>query len=264
MFKIAVMSGKGGVGKSTISTQIALCLNGRGKKVGLVDLDVEGPNIARMLGIMDKKIEADKKVVKPLIYNDGIKVVSISSHPCIVGNNPVVWKGKAHREYIRQVIEDVDWGNLDYMVLDFPPGTGDAVIGLINVTKIDGLILVSAPSKLSTDNCEMVIKASNQLGIPILGMIENMSCFQCECTRKYYIFGESNAKELANKYGIKFYGEIPILPEIAKSFDEGRPYVYPLIHEVVDDIIDKDKGVSLITTLIDKVKSCFGGVGNGD
>ncbi|MCJ7816746.1 MAG: Mrp/NBP35 family ATP-binding protein [Candidatus Aenigmarchaeota archaeon] len=241
MFKTCVMSGKGGVGKSTIATQLAIGLANLGYDVGLVDLDVEGPNITRMLGIMDKKLEASPIHTKPYIYSPHLKVVSVASHPCITGNNPLVWTGKSHAKYVHIIMDNVDWGHLDHMVFDFPPGTGDAVMGLWETFEADGIVLVSAPSKLSTDNCELVIKVAHKLKAPILGLVENFSCFICECNRKHYIFGESNAKALAEKYNIKFYGEIPLLTELSSAFDNGKPYVFPLIYEVIDDIVSKNK-----------------------
>jgi len=249
------MSGKGGVGKTFVAAAIAQELVKRGWQTGLLDLDTDGPNQNRVLGIIDKEITTQGIQMKP-IEKDGLKVVSVGSHPCVIGNQPTVWRGEHRREFVRQCILNIDWGDIRWLVADYPPGLSDQIVSLKKHCPDSVAVLVSAPSRVSTDNCEAVVLAAQKLKVPILGIIENMAYFECQCGKRHYIFGKLQAKVLAEKYGLKYYGEIPINPEIAKANDEGRPVSHPIIGKVVDDIEALKRG--LWREVKDKLKGAIG------
>lgn len=227
---IAISSGKGGVGKSTVSTNLAIALANTGAKVGLLDADIYGPSIPLMFGLAGERpsmIELDGKDLIVPLEKYGVKVLSIGF--LIDPNQPVVWRGAMVTSTLKQFITDVDWGELDYLVLDLPPGTGDIHLTLVQTIPITGAIVVTTPQPVAIAD---VIKSIamfrlEQIKVPIIGIIENMSYFTPSelPDKKYYVFGKEGGKNLADNLEIPFLGEIPIEQVIREGGDEGSPAV---------------------------------------
>lgn len=221
--KIVVMSGKGGVGKSTISTNIAYGLALNGYKVGILDADIHGPNLPLMAGVEGQKLET----MEPLKINENLKMVSLSM---FVSNSdePVVWRGPAKTKAIRQMIGEVNWGEIDYLVVDLPPGTGDEPLAIAqNLGKIDGSVIVSTPQNVALMDARKSVKFSNMLHMPILGLVENMSGFVCpHCNEVTHIFKKDGGENACNELGLNLLGKIPLTPGIVESGDNGKPFIY--------------------------------------
>jgi ATP-binding protein involved in chromosome partitioning len=220
---ILVLSGKGGVGKSTVSTNIAYSLYMSGNKVGLLDADIHGPNIPLMLGIEGMKL-SDLRT--PYEISNNLKVASVSFF-LENAHNPVVLRGPAKTSTLLQLIEDVEWGDLDYMVVDLPPGTGDeALTAAQNLGNIDGVVIVTTPQTVSLLDTKKSINFAKKLDIPILGIVENMSGLVCpHCNEVVDVFKTGGGEEAAKDLGINFLGKIPLDPGIVHAGDEGKPYV---------------------------------------
>lgn len=223
---IAVASGKGGVGKSTVSTNIALALAKKGAKVGLLDADIYGPSIPTMLGVTDQKPgikEVDGKHKILPVESDGIKMMSIGF--LINELQAVVWRGPMVSSALRQFISDVIWGELDYLVLDLPPGTGDVHLTIAQIAPITGAVVVTTPQEVAAADARKAISMFNMDGvnIPILGIIENMAFFTPDelPDKKYYLFGQDGGKRLAEQFKVPFLGELPLIPAIGKKADLG-------------------------------------------
>ncbi|WP_417484638.1 Mrp/NBP35 family ATP-binding protein [Maricaulis salignorans] len=219
---IAVASGKGGVGKSTVAANLAVALARDGMKVGLLDADIYGPSAPRLFGITDapglRKTDAG---VQPITAH-GVKLVSIGF--VIKPGAPVVWRGPMVQGAIRQFMTDTDWGDLDVLILDMPPGTGDAQLAIAQDLPVDGAVIVSTPQDLALDDARKAIGMFEQTHIPILGIVENMSSFICpHCGENSDIFGHGGAKDEAERLGVAFLGEIPLHPQLRTSSDEGTP-----------------------------------------
>ncbi|WP_417496435.1 P-loop NTPase [Maricaulis sp.] len=219
---IAVASGKGGVGKSTVAANLAVALARDGMKVGLLDADIYGPSAPRLFGITDapglRKTDAG---VQPITAH-GVKLVSIGF--VIKPGAPVVWRGPMVQGAIRQFMTDTDWGELDVLILDMPPGTGDAQLAIAQDLPVDGAVIVSTPQDLALDDARKAIGMFEQTHIPILGIVENMSSFICpHCGENSDIFGHGGAKDEAERLGVAFLGEIPLHPQLRTSSDEGMP-----------------------------------------
>ncbi len=218
---IATTSGKGGVGKSTISTNIAIEL-GKRYKVGLLDADIYGPNIPTMLGIEGRSIGVNEnKKIEPIeVYN--IKVVSIGN--MMPPGKAIIWRGSLIHKAIQQLLEDVEWGDLDYLIVDLPPGTGDAQLTLTQSVPISTSIIVTTPQTVAMSDAEKAIDMFQSLKVPISGVIENMSYFICpHCGEKSYIFSEGGGKMLSKKFNIPFLGDVPINLSIREGGDTGKP-----------------------------------------
>ncbi|WP_375322997.1 Mrp/NBP35 family ATP-binding protein [Candidatus Karelsulcia muelleri] len=227
---IVIASGKGGVGKSTISANIALTISNLGFKVGLLDADLYGPSIPLMFDIENEKIsiieiENCKKILPIMKY--GIKILSIGFFSEL--NQAIVWRGPMASKAIKEFINESFWDKLDFLIVDLPPGTGDITLSLIQELNITGVILVSTPQIISLIDVRKSIAMFNlkQINVPIIGMIENMSFFSPKESpnKKYYLFGEEGVKKMAKYLKIKFLGEIPIIESIRKSSDFGCPIV---------------------------------------
>lgn len=222
---IAVSSGKGGVGKSTVATNIAVSLAQDGFKVGILDADVYGPNIPRMLGVDGESLQwNDKDKIIPSL-NFGVKIMSVGlTTPST--DTPLVWRSSVAISALIQFLEDVDWGELDYLIIDMPPGTGDVQLTMAQELKLSGAIIVTTPQMASIDDVSRAIMMFKDVGVKIFGLVENMSYFIAPDTKqKYDIFGSGRGAELSVKYGINFLGEIPIDMEIRENCDNGKPPV---------------------------------------
>ncbi len=220
---IAVGSGKGGVGKSTVSANIALALAAQGKKVGLLDADVYGPSQPRMLGVSGRPSTPDGKTILPL-RNYGVTVMSMGF--MLEDDQSVVWRGPMLMSALQQMLRQVQWGKLDYLIVDLPPGTGDVQLTLSQKTQVDGAVIVSTPQDVALIDAKKAIDMFTKLNVPLLGMIENMSTYICpNCDHEAHIFGHGGAKKEAGTLGIPFLGEIPLDIDIRTSSDGGTPIV---------------------------------------
>ncbi len=222
-----VLSGKGGVGKSTVAVNLALSLSGRNFSTGLLDTDVHGPSVPKLLGLSGQKLTGSNEGIVPLTCFDKLKVVSIGL--LIDGNEKaVIWRGPMKANVIRQFFSEVAWGDLDYLVVDSPPGTGDEPLSVAQVLPLDksSAVIVTTPQQVATIDVEKSITFCRQVGLPIAGIIENMSGFVCpHCGQGADIFSSGGGKRLAESFGIPFLGAIPLDPEIARSGDAEKPYV---------------------------------------
>jgi ATP-binding protein involved in chromosome partitioning len=224
---LVVLSGKGGVGKSTAAVNLALGLSLRGLKTGILDVDIHGPSIPKLLNLTGKRIEMGSGELLPLASYANISVVSMGLL-LDSDENPVIWRGPMKANMIREFIQHVAWGKLDYLVVDCPPGTGDEPLSIVQLlgNKARAVILTT-PQEVSTIDVEKCITFCRQLQLPIAGIIENMSGFICpHCGKETDIFSRGGGERLAQKYGVPFLGKIPLDPAIVQSGDEGRPYVY--------------------------------------
>ncbi len=223
--KIVVLSGKGGVGKSTVAVNLAASLAASGLKVGLLDVDIHGPSIPTMLGVESAKVEGDDKGHYP-VESHGIKVMSIGfllPHP----DNPVVWRGPVKMGVIKQFVEETVWGELDCLVIDSPPGTGDEPLTVCQVVEgLDGAVIVTTPQKVAAVDVRKSISFCNQLKLPVLGVVENMSGFACpHCGEITQILPAGGGREMALDMQVPFLGAIPMDPVVALSGDAGEAFV---------------------------------------
>ncbi len=229
-YVVAITSGKGGVGKSFIASNLALTLRILGYEVGLMDIDFHGPSAPKMLGIRGQRLIALSGGIQPAQGPLGLKVMSLD-FLLEDDDTPVIWRGPIKTTAIFQFITDVSWGNLDFLVIDMPPGTGDEAITVAQeIQKIDGVVFVTIPSEVSVLVVGRSIMFYKRLGKRPIGVVENMSAFYCPDTGKTYkIFGKGSGRILSEKYGIPLLAEIPLDPRISEANDEGRPYIlaYP-------------------------------------
>ena len=223
---IAIASGKGGVGKSTVSINIASAFSSIGKKVGILDADIHGPSIPHMLGLKGKPEVNNKKKIIPFEFGD-MKVMSIGF--LLSDDQPVVWRGPMVHSAIKQMATDTDWGELDVLIIDMPPGTGDAQITVSQHLPLDGAIIVSTPQPVALNDAIKAIGMFKKVNIDIIGIIENMSYLLLVDGTKENIFGENGAKEMSERLNIEFINEIPLDKKIRESSDNGLPFViaYP-------------------------------------
>ena len=218
---IAVMSGKGGVGKSTMSVMIARQLVQRGYRVGILDADITGPSIPRLLHIEEERAVGTENLIFPVESSEGIKVMSLN---LVVENEDeaVIWRGPAIVNVVKQFWTGVYWGELDYLIIDMPPGTGDVAITVYQSLKLDGIIIVTSPQDLVSMIVEKAVKMADLMQVPIIGVVENYSYFHCPDNGKdYQIFGESHIEEILQKYGLLLLNRLPIDPTIANLCDKG-------------------------------------------
>lgn len=224
--KFLILSGKGGVGKSTIAVNLAVWLSMQGKNVGLLDIDIHGPSIPKLLALDNKGLQAEGGKIKPILYNDTLKVMSIG-FLLPDENNAVVWRGPMKHNLIKQFISEVDWGQLDYLVVDSPPGTGDEPLSVVQlIGSADGAIIITTPQQLSIVDVKKCITFCRQLNLPVLGVIENMSGFVCpQCNSRIEIFKSKGGEQMAKEHGIPFLGSIPIDCDMVSACDSGKPFV---------------------------------------
>jgi len=220
-FTIAISSAKGGVGKSTFATNLALALKKVGCKVGLLDADIYGPSIPKMLGI-DEKPKSDGEKLEPINKYD-IQCMSIGF--LTDQQTPMIWRGPMVTSAIRTFTQKVNWKDLDFIIVDMPPGTGDTQLTFSQEIKMDGAIIISTPQEIALLDVKRGIKMFDKLGVKTLGLINNMSCFNGDDGKRYNIFGDGGVKKTAEEFKKEFLGEIPINPEVGKSGDLGKPIV---------------------------------------
>ena len=219
---IAVGSGKGGVGKSTVAVNLALGLHKTGASVGLLDADIYGPNVPTMMGINHSMQPTGKGI--PYAENFGIKVMSMGFF--LPEGQAVVWRGPMIHGAIQQMLRDVEWGDMDYLIVDLPPGTGDAVLSLAQLVPLTGSVVVVTPSEVALEDGTKAIGMFKKLNVPLLGVIENMSYYVCpHCGEPVDIFGKGGGQRLAQKFSVDFLGEIPVDPSVRIGGDDGVPVV---------------------------------------
>jgi ATP-binding protein involved in chromosome partitioning len=226
--KIAVISGKGGVGKSTVAANLAIAfsLNGYKNRVGILDVDIHGPCIPKLLGVKGQKCQISPIGALPVTGPEGIKIVSMDF---LVESQetPIIWRGPLKMQAIKQFLSDFMWGELDFLFIDAPPGTGDEPLSVMQlIPDMDGTIIVTIPSEVSEDVVKKAVSLSKKMGIPVIGIVENMSGFTCpKCGEKVNILGAGGGKRLAKDLDVPFLGQIPIDPQICEEADKGIPFV---------------------------------------
>ncbi|WMW24231.1 Mrp/NBP35 family ATP-binding protein [Methanolobus sediminis] len=221
--KIMVMSGKGGVGKSTVAANLAARLAERGHKVGLLDADIHGPSIPKMFGIEDTRPEVDENGIVPISVTENLVVMSVA---LLLEDKdaPVIWRGPAKMAAIKQFLEDVSWGKLDYLIVDLPPGTGDEPLSIAQlIEKMEGAVVVTTPQDVALVSVRKSIKFAEILKVPVIGIVENMAGIICpHCDEKIEIFGRGGVEKAATDFNVNILGELPMDPKIAEIEDSGK------------------------------------------
>ncbi len=217
----AVMSGKGGVGKSMVTGQLAVLLARKGKKVAILDADITGPSIPKMFGV-SKQAASSELGLHPAESAGGVSLMSINLL-LSKETEPVIWRGPVIAGVVTQFWTEVVWGDIDFMFVDMPPGTGDVPLTVFQSLPVDGVIIVASPQELVSMVVEKAVNMAEMMKLPILGIIENMSWYECpECGRKLHIFGEGKTEEAAKRHGLRFLGGVPIDPKLAEKCDRGE------------------------------------------
>ncbi len=247
--KIAVISGKGGVGKSTVAVNLATALALNGLRVGLLDIDIHGPSVPTMLGLENKTIEGSAGELLPVEFG-GLKVMSIGF---LLQNqdDAVIWRGPMKMGVIKQFLTDVNWGDLDYLIIDVPPGTGDEPLSLCQLIQpLDGAVIVTTPQRVAAVDVRKSISFCRRLSVPVLGVVENMSGFVCpKCGELTQILPEGGGRKIATDMKVAFLGAIPMDPGIAQSGDSGKVFIYHssktptgiIMQDIINQITDFDK-----------------------
>jgi ATP-binding protein involved in chromosome partitioning len=218
---VAVASGKGGVGKTTVAVNLAIALKKLGATVGLLDADVYGPNVPVMLGTSEQPRAVDEKTIIP-VEAYGVKMISMGLlNP---GDKPLVWRGPMLHSVMQQFLRSVQWGTLDYLIVDLPPGTGDVQLSLIQSVSVTGAVVVTTPSIVALADVRKAVEMFRQVNVEILGVVENMSYFNCpHCNGRIDVFGHGEGQHMAKNFGVPFLGEIEIDPQIRIGGDTGKP-----------------------------------------
>ncbi len=218
---IAVGSGKGGVGKTTVAVNLAIALARMGNKVGLIDADIYGPNIPLMMGSSQQPRVDERNQIQPNVAH-GVKTISIGY--ISPGDKPLVMRGPMLHQIIRQFLQQVEWGELDYLIVDLPPGTGDVVISLVQTVPLTGAVVVSTPSDVSLQDARKALEMFAQVNVEVLGIVENMSHFTCpHCSQIIDIFSKGGAERTAAQFGLAFLGAVELVPAIREGGDRGLP-----------------------------------------
>ena len=225
--QILVLSGKGGVGKSTVAVNLAVSLALSGKSVGLLDIDIHGPSVPKILNLEGKAVQAVGNTILPIDMVENLKVMSIGF--LLRGSDDaVIWRGPMKYQMIKQFLKDVNWGDLDFLIVDSPPGTGDEPLSIVQLLEnADGAIIVTTPQEVALSDVRKCITFCRNLRLPVLGVLENMSGFICpKCGEKTDVFKSGGGEIMANQMNVPFLGRIPIDPQIVRACDSGRPYVH--------------------------------------
>jgi ATP-binding protein involved in chromosome partitioning len=248
---IMVLSGKGGVGKSTVSVNLAYALSSHGKKVGLLDLDMHGPNIPKMLGIEDHKLAMMGDRIEPVHVTGMLSVISMA-FLLPDTSTPIIWRGPMKMAAIQQFLGEVNWGSLDYLVVDLPPGTGDEALTIAQLApNVRGAVIVTTPQDVATLDARKSAKFIEKLGLPVIGIVENMSGMLCpHCGVEIDLFGKGGGKKLADELKVPFLGSIPLDIEMRKAGDEGRPFIirrgesatWNSVNKVMEELIRVTEG----------------------
>ncbi|AEA46537.1 Mrp/NBP35 family ATP-binding protein [Archaeoglobus veneficus] len=249
MKKIVVMSGKGGVGKSTVAANLAFTLSKKGYRTGLLDCDIHGPSIPKLLGLEDVRgVDSKEGKLKP-VEVDGVKVFSMG-FMLPSRDTPVVWRGPVKHKFIQEALQNVDWGELDYLVIDLPPGTGDEVISIVQVAKPEGAVIVTTPQSVALEDVRKAVNFSIHVGVPVIGVIENMSGMLCpHCGKPIEVFGAGGGKKLAEEMAVPFAGSIPLDTTIFRSGEDGKPFVRTdspsaeIFEKIVDELLENMKAI---------------------
>jgi Mrp family chromosome partitioning ATPase len=224
---ILVISGKGGVGKTTVSVNLAYGLATEGHRVGILDVDFHGPNTAKMLGIEGQQLAATAEGIEPLAVIPNLKAISIA---LIIRekDKPVIWRGPLKMITIKQLLSDVNWGELDYLIVDSPPGTGDEPLSVCQlIPGLSGVIVVTTPQDVAILDSRKSVMFAKELSVPVLGIIENMSGLTCpHCGNQIDLFSKDGGKKASQELNIPFLGKIPIEPEMVKLADQGKPFIH--------------------------------------
>lgn len=243
--KLLVLSGKGGVGKSTVAVHLAVALSNQGFLTGLLDVDLHGPSIPKMMGLSGQKVTAERGFLKPIAYNGNLRVISMAS---ILGDQDaaVIWRGPRKGGAIRQLLGDVLWGPLDFLVIDAPPGTGDEPLSIAQSIPDVRAIVVTTPQQVAIEDVRRSLRFLDKVSLPIVGVIENMSGLICpHCHQEIDLFKQGGGEALAREWGVPFLGRIPIDPNLVSEADAGRPYfqghedsaVIQAINQIVDEVV---------------------------
>jgi ATP-binding protein involved in chromosome partitioning len=225
-YKIMVMSGKGGVGKTTVAANLAFALGMQGLEVGLMDADIHGPDIPMILGIEDQRPQISGDMIKPIPVTPRLRAMSIG-FLLPDRDSPVIWRGPMKMNAIRQFISEVDWGDMDYLIIDLPPGTGDEPLSVAQLLKkVDGSIIVTTPQDLALLDSRKAVNFSGVLNVPVIGIVENMSGFVCpHCGKEINIFKYGGGERAAQELGVPFLGRVPLDPNMVEAADSGTPFV---------------------------------------
>lgn len=245
--KILVMSNKGGVGKSTVAVNLALGLVHQGMRVGLLDIDVHGPSIPKMLGLEQMALVGNAGKIQPVLFAFNLKVVSMA-FLLKDTESPVIWRGPLKMGAIKQFLGEVDWGELDFLIIDSPPGTGDEPLSIAQLIKdIDGVVIVTTPQEVALLDSRKAVNFARKLNVPVLGIVENMSGFLCpHCGKSTDLFKTGGGEKAAKEMNVPFLGRIPFEPQIVTSGDEGKPFVWEqkesAIAKMFDNMIEQITG----------------------
>ncbi len=247
---IGVVSGKGGVGKSLVSGLIAADAARKGLKVGILDADITGPTIPHMFGFNHVGITAQNNLLVPARTKEGIEVMSIN---LLLRNpdDPVIWRGPVIGGCVKQFWNEVVWGELDVLVVDMPPGTGDVALTVFQSIPVDGVVIVASPQDLVATIVGKAVNMAKSMDVPVLGLVENMSYFECpDCGKKHYIFGDSHIDEVAEKYGVDVLARLPMNPDFAAMCDEGKVMDIPNPGIDAEKLLDKAASVKVASSLV--------------
>lgn len=241
---ILVLSGKGGVGKSTVASNLAVALSKKGFNTGLLDIDIHGPSVPSLFGVENAKIYSTNNLMHPYQYNDNLKLISVGF---LLANfdDPIVWRGPMKAGVVKQFIKEVDWGDLDYLIVDCPPGTGDEVLSIVNLIENAKAVIVTTPQKLALIDAKKAINFCKNAKVNILGIIENMSGFICpSCSNTVDIFKSCGGSQMAQDMDISFLGKIPLEQSIVESSEKGIPFI---------EAFEDSKTTLIMESIIDKI-----------
>ena len=249
--KFLVLSGKGGVGKSTVAVHLAVALSNRGFPTGLLDIDLHGPSIPKMMGLSGQKVTVEKGLLKPLTFNEKLRIISMAS---ILDDQEtaVIWRGPRKGGAIRQLLGDVLWGPLDFLIIDAPPGTGDESLSIAQLVPDVRAIVVTTPQQVAIEDVRRSLQFLNKVSLDIMGVIENMSGLICpHCREEIDLFKQGGGEALAREWGVPFLGRIPLDPNLVIEADAGRPYfqghedsaVAQAFNQIADEVVKTSLGI---------------------